>query len=36
MLLSFQRVPYDWQSAAAAIRQAGLPALFADRLEQGR
>jgi diadenosine tetraphosphatase ApaH/serine/threonine PP2A family protein phosphatase len=36
MLLSFQRVPYDWQAAAAAIRQAGLPALFAERLERGR
>jgi diadenosine tetraphosphatase ApaH/serine/threonine PP2A family protein phosphatase len=34
--LSFQRVAYDHQSAAAAIRQAGLPAFFADRLETGR
>lgn len=34
--LSFQRVPYDWQAAAAAIRRAGLPAVFAERLEQGR
>lgn len=35
-LLTFHRVPYDWQLAAAAIRQAGLPDFFADRLEQGR
>ena len=34
--LTFQRVSYDHQTAAAAIRQAGLPALFADRLELGR
>lgn len=34
--LSFQRVAYDHQSAAAAIRRAGLPAFFADRLETGR
>lgn len=35
-LLTFERVPYDWQTAAAAIREAGLPAQFADRLEHGR
>lgn len=34
--LTFQRVSYDHQAAAAAIRQAGLPAFFADRLESGR
>ena len=34
--LCFQRVAYDHQSAAAAIRLAGLPAFFADRLETGR
>lgn len=34
--LTFQRVSYDHHAAAAAIRRAGLPAFFADRLEQGR
>ncbi|MDO8448147.1 MAG: metallophosphoesterase family protein [Rhodoferax sp.] len=34
--LAFQRVSYDHQAAATAIRQAGLPAFFADRLELGR
>jgi diadenosine tetraphosphatase ApaH/serine/threonine PP2A family protein phosphatase len=34
--LTFQRVSYDHQGAAAAIRRAGLPAYFADRLETGR
>ncbi len=34
--LSFQRVVYDHHGAAVAIRQAALPALFADRLELGR
>ena len=34
--LSFHRVSYDHQGAAAAIRQAGLPAYCADRLEAGR
>lgn len=34
--LTFQRVAYDHHAAAAAIRRAGLPAYFADRLEQGR
>lgn len=35
-VLRFERVPYDWQAAAAAIRAAGLPASLAERLEQGR
>ncbi|MFZ4479955.1 MAG: metallophosphoesterase family protein [Rhodoferax sp.] len=34
--LTFQRVAYDHHAAAVAIRQAALPALFADRLELGR
>jgi diadenosine tetraphosphatase ApaH/serine/threonine PP2A family protein phosphatase len=34
--LTFHRVAYDHQAAAAAIRRAGLPAFFADRLESGR
>lgn len=34
--LTFHRVAYDHAAAAAAIRQAGLPAFFADRLESGR
>ena len=34
--LTFQRVSYDHDAAAAAIRQAGLPDYFADRLELGR
>jgi diadenosine tetraphosphatase ApaH/serine/threonine PP2A family protein phosphatase len=34
--LTFHRVTYDHPSAAAAIRRAGLPAFFADRLEVGR
>jgi len=34
--LTFQRVSYDHHAAAAAIRQAGLPAYFADRLETGQ
>jgi diadenosine tetraphosphatase ApaH/serine/threonine PP2A family protein phosphatase len=33
--LTFHRVPYDWEQAAARIRQAGLPGFFADRLEDG-
>ena len=36
LLLTFHRVNYDHQAAAAAIRRTGLPAFFADRLEQGR
>ncbi len=34
--LTFHRVAYDHQAAAAAIRRAGLPAQFADRLEEAR
>lgn len=32
----FQRVPYNHKEAAAAIRRAGLPELFAQRLEVGK
>ena len=35
-VLTFHRVPYDHESAAAAIRAAGLPGFFADRLCIGR
>ena len=34
--LTFHRVAYDYHAAAAAIRWAGLPAFFADRLESGQ
>ncbi len=34
--LTFHRVPYDHLGAANAIRRAGLPEFFADRLERGR
>lgn len=34
--LAFQRVDYDHLGAAAAIRRAGLPAYFADRLGAGK
>ncbi len=34
--ITFQRVPYDQYAAAAAIRRAGLPSYFADRLELGQ
>lgn len=34
--LTFHRVPYDHAAAAAAVRQAGLPEFFAQRLETGR
>lgn len=34
--LTFHRVAYDHFSAASAIRRAGLPPFFADRLETGR
>jgi diadenosine tetraphosphatase ApaH/serine/threonine PP2A family protein phosphatase len=34
-LVTFYRVPYDHGAAAAAIRAAGLPAFYADRLESG-
>ena len=33
--LTFARVPYDHSAAAAAIRAAGLPDFFADRLARG-
>lgn len=34
--LAFHRVPYDHAAAAAAVRAAGLPEAFAQRLERGR
>ena len=34
--LTFVRVPYDHSAAAAAIRAAGLPDFFADRLARGQ
>lgn len=34
--LTFHRVAYDHHAAAEAIRRAGLPVFFADRLELGR
>lgn len=34
--LTYHRVAYDHHAAAQAIRKAGLPAFFADRLEVGR
>lgn len=34
--LTFCRAPYNVEEAAAAIRKAGLPASFADRLFEGR
>jgi diadenosine tetraphosphatase ApaH/serine/threonine PP2A family protein phosphatase len=34
--LTFHRVAYDTFAAASAIRRAGLPEYFADRLENGR
>ncbi|MFZ2308752.1 MAG: metallophosphoesterase [Rhodoferax sp.] len=34
--LTFHRVAYDHYAAATAIRRAGLPEFFADRLESGR
>jgi len=34
--LTFHRVPYDHYAAASAIRRAGLPEFFAQRLEEGR
>ncbi len=34
--ITFHRVPYDHAAAAAAIRRAGLPDIFAARLEEGR
>ena len=35
-MLTFYRVPYDNDAAAQAIRRAGLPEFFAQRLETGR
>lgn len=35
-LLSFERVPYDVESAAARIREAGLPERLAERLRLGQ
>ena len=34
--LTFHRVSYDYEAAAAAIRRTDLPPYFADRLEEGR
>ncbi|ARV19836.1 Bis(5'-nucleosyl)-tetraphosphatase, symmetrical [Curvibacter sp. AEP1-3] len=34
--LTYHRVPYDHYTAATAIRRAGLPEFFAQRLEEGR
>ncbi|WP_426306239.1 metallophosphoesterase family protein [Acidovorax facilis] len=34
--ITFYRVPYDHLAAAAAIRAAGLPDFYADRLEHGQ
>jgi len=34
--ITFHRVPYNHTEAAAAVRLAGLPESFADRLERGR
>jgi diadenosine tetraphosphatase ApaH/serine/threonine PP2A family protein phosphatase len=34
--MTFQRVSYDHQAAAAAILEAGLPEFFAERLAMGR
>jgi diadenosine tetraphosphatase ApaH/serine/threonine PP2A family protein phosphatase len=34
--LTFHRVPYDHMAAARAVREAGLPEFFAERLETGR
>lgn len=36
MQLVFHRVAYDHHATAQAVRTSGLPAAFADRLEQGR
>ncbi|HEY6002057.1 MAG TPA: metallophosphoesterase [Anaeromyxobacter sp.] len=33
--LTFHRVPYDWSTAAAKVRAAGLPDRLAHRLERG-
>jgi diadenosine tetraphosphatase ApaH/serine/threonine PP2A family protein phosphatase len=34
--LTFHRVPYDWRTAAAKVRAAGLPESLARRLERGQ
>jgi diadenosine tetraphosphatase ApaH/serine/threonine PP2A family protein phosphatase len=34
--LTFHRVPYDHETAAAKIREAGLPPRLADRLAHGQ
>jgi diadenosine tetraphosphatase ApaH/serine/threonine PP2A family protein phosphatase len=34
--LTFHRVPYDWSTAAAKVRAAGLPEGLAHRLERGQ
>lgn len=34
--ITFQRVPYDVEAAAAKIREAGLPDYLAERLKKGR
>ena len=36
MRLQFMRVPYDYEAAAQAIRRAGLPDFYAQRLALGR
>jgi diadenosine tetraphosphatase ApaH/serine/threonine PP2A family protein phosphatase len=33
--VTFQRVPYDWRTAARKMREAGLPEVLAERLERG-
>jgi diadenosine tetraphosphatase ApaH/serine/threonine PP2A family protein phosphatase len=33
--LTFHRIPYDWRTAAAKVRAAGLPEALAQRLERG-
>ena len=35
MRLTFFRIPYDYQTTARRIREAGLPTAFADRLQVG-
>jgi diadenosine tetraphosphatase ApaH/serine/threonine PP2A family protein phosphatase len=34
--LTFHRVAYDHRAAARAVREAGLPEYFAQRLETGK
>jgi diadenosine tetraphosphatase ApaH/serine/threonine PP2A family protein phosphatase len=33
--LTYHRVAYDWPTAAAKVRAAGLPVRLAERLERG-